>query len=168
MWIVFKLFFLICYWGYTSFFLSLVLQSWLYIWLDGWLPDNVCDIFKSYNFPTKHIVYLIIQFSDSACYISAEYKGSILYQLMVVSIETKKKNNVNTIQILFYKHINLLEVWIVFKLFFFLTIAATHHFPVSSFAKLAVYLVDWVASFSFKFSYFVTMSVTYPRDLQDC
>ena len=63
---------------------SLLIQIFLFC-------DNFCDISKSYNFPTKHIVYLIIQFSDSACDISAEYKESILYQLLVVSIETKKK-----------------------------------------------------------------------------
>ena len=101
--------------------------------------DNVCDISKSYNFLKKHIIYLFIQFSDSACDIPAEYKGSILYQSLVVSIETKK-NNVKTIQILIYKHIILLEVLIVFKLFFLLAIAASHNFPVSSFKKLAVYL----------------------------
>ena len=66
MWIVFKLFFLIFYWGYTSFFLFLVLQSWLYIWLDGWLLPHS-------NFPILwqclwHIQIILV--SDKACCIS--------------------------------------------------------------------------------------------------
>ena len=84
------------------------------------------------------MVYLSIKFSDSACDISAVYKGAILYQSLVLSIETKK-NNVNTIQILLLKNKNLLEVWIVLELFFLLPIASRHN------------------------HIFVTTSVTYPK-----
>ena len=53
--------------------------------------DNVCDISKSYNFLAMHIVYISIKFSDRACNISAEYKGAILNQSLVLSIETQQK-----------------------------------------------------------------------------
>ena len=46
----------------------------------------------------KLAVYLSIKFSDSACDILVVYKEAMLYQSLVVSIETIK-SNMNTIQI---------------------------------------------------------------------
>ena len=57
--------YLLCKAGYISGFMSgfLLIQIFLF-------SDKVCDISKSYNFLTMHVVYLSIQFSDNACDIS--------------------------------------------------------------------------------------------------
>ena len=54
-------------------------------------PDKVCDISKLYDFLTMHVVYLSIQFCENSCDILSVYNWAILYQSLVVSIETKKK-----------------------------------------------------------------------------
>ena len=151
MWIVFKLFFLISYWGYTSFFLSLVLQSWLYIWLDGWLLPHS-------NFPFLwqclwHIQIILV--SDKACCIS---KFKIFWYIaclilvgsnsisIIGSFNRNKKSNMNTIQIWFWKHINLLEVKIVFKSFFYISYWSYTSFFSFYFCKAGC-ISGWMGSF---------------------
>ena len=75
-------------------------QSWLFILFDEWLHSySNFPIFwqRLWHTELSDSVYLSILFSDNACDISAIYKGAILYQSTVVSIETKE-NNANIIQ----------------------------------------------------------------------
>ena len=75
-------------------------QSWLFILFDEWLHSySNFPIFwqRLWHIELSDNVYLSVVFSDNACDISAIYKGAILYQSTVVSIETKK-NNANIIQ----------------------------------------------------------------------
>ena len=50
--IVFKLFFFVSYWNYTTCFLFSVVQNWLF-WLDEWLPSHSFSYFltKSVTYP---------------------------------------------------------------------------------------------------------------------
>ena len=127
--------------------------------------DNVCDI-------SGQLYHTIIPFSDNVCDIRGQLNcqrkkmgGKRTEKITAVTV-TNTTLPVNCLtatdcNAAACAYFLTLEVWIVFKLFFLFPIEATHNFSVSSFAKLAVYLVGWVASCSFKFSYFLTMCVTY-------
>ena len=149
---------------------------------------NMCVTYQencitvSSHFPTMSVTYqannivkekrCIIPFSDNVC----DIRGQLNCQRKKMGGKRREKitavtvtNTTLPVNCLAATDCNAaacayfltLEVWIVFKLFFLFPIEATHNFSVSSFAKLAVYLVGWVASCSFKFSYFLTMCVTY-------
>ena len=74
-----------------------LLRNFVYVILErrfvsGWViySFKFCYFLTKSDFLTMHVVYLSIQFSENSCD-SCLYKRAILYQSLVVSIETKKK-----------------------------------------------------------------------------